>query len=146
MKAGLLAIIILLASCGLDAKTDIMFACPSPSGSKIATLYRIAHGDSPINQEMHMNIRKVDSDFDDDMASFSFKHGYDAVVRWDSDHAMRIEFPQDSELTHQENVIFGTTRTFNPSDAITIIYQQNPSTHGYFVIEQRCFTASKVAE
>ena len=138
-RAFFIVVLLLLDACGFDAKTDVMFECPSPSGAKIATLYRISHGDNPINQEMHINIRKAGRDFDDGSASFSFTFAYDAIIRWQSEHAMRIEYPLDSELTHQETKIFGTTKTFSPNDTIHITYQQNPSTHGYFIIEQRCF-------
>ena len=130
----------LLSSCS-NEKTDVMFECPSPSGKKIATLFRVSRGDNPINQEMKINIRHVDKTFDDGMASFSFKHGYDALIRWSSDHAISIEYPMDSELTHQETVIFGTTHSFHSNDVINVNYQEKPSNHGYFLIEQRCFTA-----
>ena len=138
-RAIFIVVALLLGACGFDAKTDVMFECPSPSGAKIATLYRISHGNNPINQEMNINIRKADRDFDDGTASFSFTFGYDAIIRWQSEHDMRIEYPLDSELTHQETKIFGTTKIFSIKDTIHITYQQSPSTHGYFIIEQRCF-------
>ncbi len=137
--ALMLAVLLLLISCSSE-KTDVMFECPSPSGKKIATLFRISHGDNPINQEMKINIRHANKHFDDGMASFSFQHGYDAVIRWSSDQRITIEYPIDSELTHQENVIFGTTHSFHANDVINVNYQQKPSSHGYFLIEQRCFT------
>jgi len=132
--------LLLLSSCS-NKQTDVMFECPSPSGKKVATLFRVSHGDNPINQEMKINIRHANKGFDDGMASFSFKHGYDALIRWSSDHTITIEYPIDSELTHQETVIFGTTRNFSSHDTISVNYQERPSTHGYFLIEQRCFTA-----
>ena len=141
-RALLLSLALLLAACGGNEKTDVMFECPSPSGAKVATFFRISHGDNPINQEMKMNIRHANKSFNDGMASFSFKHGYDAVIHWQSENEINIDYPIDSELTHQETVIFGTTRTFNSDDAIKINYQQKPSTHGYFLIEQRCLNAS----
>ncbi len=135
----MIAALLLLSSCSSE-KMDVMFECPSPSGKKIATLFRVSHGDNPINQEMKINIRHANNSFDDGMASFSFKHGYDALIRWSSDHAISIEYPVDSELTHQETVIFGTTHSFSSHDVIKVSYQEKPSTHGYFLIEQRCFT------
>ncbi|MDQ6969065.1 MAG: hypothetical protein Q9M16_00960 [Mariprofundus sp.] len=132
---------VLLSACSGNKKTDVMFECPSPSGEKIATLYRISYDDNPIHHEMKFNIRKADREFEDSMASFSFKYGYDAIMHWQSDHAMTIEYPQDSALTHQETVIFGTSHRFNAEDAIMITYQQRPSSHGYFLVEQRCFNA-----
>ncbi len=140
MKAIAAALLLcLLNACGMNEKTDVMFECPSPSGEKIATFYRISHGDNPIYHEMKLNIRNASSTFDANMASFSFKHGYDAIIHWQSEHAIDIEYPADSERTHQETVIFGTSQTFNTSDTIRITYQQKPSTHGYFIVEQRCF-------
>jgi len=139
MRLLVLMAALLLGACGFNEKVDVMFECPSPSGQKIATLYRVSHGDNPTHQEMKLNIRHVDRDFDNGSASFSFTFGYDAVIRWQSEHAMRIEYPLDSVLTHQETVIFGTMKTFSASDTIQITYQKNPSTHGYFIIEQRCF-------
>jgi len=136
--------LLLLSGCSSE-KTDIMFECPSPSGNKTATLFRISHGDNPIHQEMKINIRQANKQFNDDMASFSFKYGYDALIRWQSDDAIIIEYPVDSELTHQETVIFGTTYSFSSSDIIHVTYQEKPSTHGYFLIEQRCFTTNPLA-
>jgi len=139
MKVLLLLVALLLTACGGSGKVDVMFECPSPSGKKIATLFRVSYGDNPLYHEMHISMRDAGSDFDDDLPIFSFKHGYDAVIRWQADDAMRIEYPEDSELTHQEMVIFGTSQTFSTTDTIRVIYQQNPSTHGYFMVEQRCF-------
>ncbi|GAV20083.1 hypothetical protein MMIC_P1045 [Mariprofundus micogutta] len=89
---------------------------------------------------MKINVRPASSGFDDSMHSFSFRHGYDAIVQWKSDDDMRIEYPMDSEITHQEMVIFGTSQTFSSTDQIRVDYQERSSTHGYFVVEKRCFT------
>jgi len=132
-------LLLLLNACGMNEKTDVMFVCASPSGEKIATFYRVAHGDNPINHEMKINIRKSGNAFDESMASFSFKYGYDAIIRWQSEHALDIEYPTDSERLHQETVVFGTSQTFSSSDTIQINYQQRASMHGYFLVEQRCF-------
>lgn len=142
IRTVLSATLFLLTACGANEKTDMMFECPSPDGTKIATLFRTSHGDNPINQEMKINIRHANKSFNHAMASFSFKHGYDAVIHWQSEHGINIEYPIDSELTHQETVIFGTTYSFSSNDVIKINYQEKPSTHGYFLIEQRCFNGS----
>ncbi len=126
-------------SCGLNEKTDVMLECPSPSGKKIATLYRVSTGGRPGDQEMKINVRPVKSAFDHGMHSFSFRHGYDALIYWRSDHDMRIEYPEYSEITEQEHVIFGTSQTFSSTDTIKVTYQETPSEHGYFMVEQRCF-------
>ncbi len=88
---------------------------------------------------MKINVRPSTSAFDNSMASFSFRHGYDAVIHWPSDHDLRIDYPVDSELTHQEMVIFGTSQTFHPSDQIKVVYREKPSTHGHFLVAKRCF-------
>jgi len=141
MRVVLLAAIALLTACGPNAKIDVMFECPSPSGSKLATFYRVSHGDNPINHEMKINIRNTHRNFDDSMSSFTFKDGFDVIIHWDTDQAMRIIYPQDSTLTHQETVVFGTSQSFDSTKPIQISYQQLPSTHGYLMVEQRCFTA-----
>jgi len=130
---------LLISGCGFGDKTDIMFECKSPSGQMVATFYRVSSGDRPGDQLMDINIRPVDSQFKSSMHSFSFRHGYDAIIHWDSDHAMRITYPRGSEITNQEMVVFGTSQTFSSADSIHISYQQEPSTHGYFMVEQRCF-------
>ncbi|PIP02829.1 MAG: hypothetical protein COW18_07100 [Zetaproteobacteria bacterium CG12_big_fil_rev_8_21_14_0_65_54_13] len=129
-----------LAGCS-QPQVDVMFECASPSGSKVATLYRVASGDRPSDIQMKMNVRPATDSFDDSMQSFSFKHGYDAIMHWHSDHEMLVEYPQSSDITNQEPVIFGSSQTFDASDAITILYQEKPSTHGYFMVEKRCFSA-----
>jgi len=135
----LAGMVVLISACGLNEKTDVMLECPSPSGKKIATLYRVSTGDRPGDQEMKINVRPVKSAFDHGMHSFSFRHGFDAVIYWSSDHAMRIEYPEYSEITEQEHVIFGTSQTFSSTDTIAVTYQEKPSEHGYFMTEQRCF-------
>ncbi len=134
-----IGLVVLLSACGLSEKTDVMFECPSPSGDKIATFYRVSHGDNPINHEMKLNIRKRGNAIDTDMASFSFQQGFDAIIHWQSEHVIDIEYPEDSALTHQEMVVFGTSQTFSSSDTIQLRYRQQPSKHGYFMVEQRCF-------
>jgi len=146
MKRTLIGIALLLISllpggCGFSEKIDVMFECRSPSALLVATFYRVSSGDRPGDQEMYVNIRPVDASLNSAMHSFSFRHGYDAMIHWDSEHQMRIVFPQGSEITHQERVVFGTSQTFNATDSIHIDYQEKPSTHGYFMVEKRCFTA-----
>ncbi|MDQ6981597.1 MAG: hypothetical protein Q9M08_01125 [Mariprofundus sp.] len=135
----LTAVSLFISSCGLNEKIDVMLECPSPSGKKIATVYRISTGDRPGDQEMKINVRPASSAFDHGMHSFSFRHGYDAVIHWNSDHEIRVEFPASSEITEQEPIIFGTSQTFSSTDTIQMSYQEKPSEHGYFMIEQRCF-------
>ena len=135
--AGLVASFV--AACGFSEKTDVMFECASPAGEIIATVYRISTGERPGDQEMKINVRPASSAFDDGMFSFAFRHGYDAVVRWHSDRQMAVEYPEDSEIIHQEQVIFGTSQTFSSSDQIRVDYQEKTSKHGHFMVEQRCF-------
>jgi len=136
---------LLVGSCGLNEKIDVMMECPSPSGKTVATLYRVSTGDRPGDQEMKINVHPASSAFDDGMHSFSFRHGYDAIIHWQSDHAMRIEYPAHSEITEQESVIFGTSQTFSSTDTIQVLYQEKPSVHGYFMVEQRCFNSHEDA-
>jgi hypothetical protein len=137
LLAGLGALLVI--ACGFGEKTDVMLECASPSGATIATLYRVSTGERPRDQEMKINVRPISSTFDDAMYSFSFKHGYDAVIRWHSDRQMAVEYPEDSEITYQEQVIFGTSQTFSSSDQIRVNYQEKTSQHGHFLVEQRCF-------
>ncbi|TLS68142.1 hypothetical protein FEF65_03865 [Mariprofundus erugo] len=137
-RAAIPLLVLLLAGCG-SSKTDIMFECPSPSGAKIATLYRITSGDAPGDQEMRVNIRKAGSELDTDMVSFAFRHGYDAIIHWNSEQQIIVEYPADAELTHQEPAVFGTSQSFSATDSISMSYQETPSTHGYFMVEKRCF-------
>lgn len=116
-----------------------MFECASPSGDKIATLYRITTGDAPGDEEMRINIRKKEQDMNSDMVSFAFRHGYDAIIHWTTEQQLRIEYPADAELTHQEPAVFGTSQSFSATDSISMTYQEIPSTHGYFMVEKRCF-------
>jgi len=133
---------LLLAACGRGEQVDVMFECASPSASKVATLYRVSTGDRPGDKEMKINVRPAGDAFDSSMNSFSFKHGYDAIIRWNSDHEIRVEYPLSSDITNQEPVIFGTSQTFSATDTVKIIYQEQPSTHGHFMVEQRCFSAA----
>lgn len=139
LLAGLSALFV--SACDFGEKTDVMFECVSPSGEMIATLYRVSTDDRPGGQEMKINLRPVSSAFDDDMFSFAFRHGYDAVIRWHSDRQMAVEYPEDSEITHQEQVIFGTSQTFSSGNQIRVDYQEKPSKHGYFLTEQRCISS-----
>jgi hypothetical protein len=143
MRFVLLCVALLVSACGVGETTDVMFECPSPSGEKIATFYRVSTGDRPGDQEMKINVRPASSTFDDGMHSFAFRHGYDAVIRWHSDTQMLVEYPEYSEITKQEQVIFGTSQTFSSSDQIRVEYQEMPSTHGHFMVEQRCFTKAQ---
>ncbi|MDQ6981406.1 MAG: hypothetical protein Q9M08_00145 [Mariprofundus sp.] len=139
MRKLIVCAVLLISGCGFSEKVDVMFECTSPSGINIATLFRISTGERPGDQEMKINVRPSTSTFDDSMASFSFRHGYDAIIHWPSDHDLRVDYPVDSEVTHQEMVIFGTSQTFNPTDQIKVEYREKPSTHGYFVVAKRCF-------
>jgi len=143
MRRIWICIALLLSGCGFSEQMDIMFECRSPSGQLLATLYRITTGDRPGDQEVYVNIRPVNSSLNTAMHSFSFRHGYDAIIHWDSEHQVRMVFPGGSEITHQERVVFGTSQTFNAADSIHIDYQEKTSTHGYFMVEKRCFNASK---
>jgi len=134
----LLSVVLLFSGCGFGEKTDIMFECQSPSGQLMATLYRVSSGTRPGDQTMSVNIRPVNKAFNSRMQSFSFRHGYDAIIRWNSDHAMHIDYPRGSEILHQENVVFGTSQTFSEANSIQLSYQDMPSTHGYFMVEKRC--------
>jgi len=129
---------LLLTACG-SGNTDVMYECPSPSGQKVATFYRVSTGDRPGDQTMKLNIRPVGKTFDADMYSFSFRHGYDAIVRWTSESAMQIEYPRGSEITTQEQTVFGSSQTFNSADTIRMDYVERVSSHGHFLVEQRCF-------
>jgi len=135
----MLAIVLVFAGCSSNEKTDVMFECPSPTGAKVATFYRVSTGDRPGDQEMKLNIRPAGAAFDATMDSFSFRHGYDAILHWGSESSMRVEYPQGSEVTNQEHVVFGTSQTFSSTDTIQMTYKEIPSTHGHFMVEQRCF-------
>ena len=135
----MLSILLVMSACGSKAQTDVMFECPSLTGAKVATFYRVSTGNGPGDQEMKLNIRPADSAFDADMHSFSFRHGYDAIIHWGSETAMRIEYPRGSEVTDQESTVFGTSQTFSSTDTIQMAYSERSSTHGHFMVEQRCF-------
>jgi len=124
MRFLLVCIILFISSCGMGEKIDVMLECPSPSGKKVATLYRISTGDRPGDQEMKINVRPASSAFNHAMHSFSFRHGYDAIIHWNSDHEIRIEYPEHSEITGQENVVFGTSQTFSSTDTMRMTYQE----------------------
>ena len=129
----------LLLSCGMHEKTDILLECASPSGEKLATIFRISSGKRPGDQVIKLNIRPAGNSFHASMHSFAFRHGYDAIIHWESEQRIRLEYPQYSSITEQEQVIFGSSQTFNAQDPITMIYKERPSTHGYFMVEKRCF-------
>jgi len=141
MRRALICVALLINGCGFGNQTDMMFECVSSSGQLVATFYRVSSGERPGDQTLSINIRPVNYRFKSGMHSFSFRHGYDAMIHWDSDHAMRIEYPRGSEIMHQERVVFGTSQTFSATDSIQISYQEIPSTHGYFMVEKRCFNA-----
>lgn len=140
MLAANMVMLLLLSGCGTE-KTEVMFECASPSGAKLATFYRISTGDRPGDQLMLLNIRPKGTAFDAGMHSFSFRHGYDAIIHWDSDSAMRVEYPTGSEIREQETAVFGTSQTFSSNDAIQVRYIERESTHGHFMVGQRCFAA-----
>jgi len=133
-------LLLLLSGCGTE-KTDVMFECASPSGAKVATFYRVSTGDRPGDQTMKLNIRPAGKPFDAGMHSFSFRHGYDAILHWESESAMRVEYPRGSEITNQEGTVFGTSQTFSSTETIQMTYLERPSTHGHFMVEQRCFSS-----
>lgn len=135
--AGLL-LSMLLVGCG-EERVDAMYDCASPDGRMVATLYRITDGERPIDQEMRLNLHPVGASGDSDMFSFAFRHGYDAVLRWQGNSRLVVEYPRDSVITAQEMVVFGSSQTFDVAAQIALEYRQRPSTHGYFVVEQRCF-------
>jgi hypothetical protein len=139
LLAGLSALLI----SGCSGTTDVMYECVSSSGHMIATLYRVTTGERPGDQEMKINVRPASSAFNDNMFSFAFRHGYDAVIRWQTDTQMAVEYPEDSEITHQERVIFGTSQTFSSSDQIRVEYQEKPSKYGHFMVEKRCITKAQ---
>ncbi|MDQ6996687.1 MAG: hypothetical protein Q9M82_04405 [Mariprofundus sp.] len=139
MRRALVCAAMLVSGCGFGNKTNIMFECQSPSGKLVATFYRVSSGDRPGDQALSVNIRPFHSRFKSGMHSFSFRHGYDAIIHWDSDQAMRIEYPRGSEILHQERVVFGSSQTFDANHGIHIDYQEKISTHGYFLVEKRCF-------
>jgi len=142
MRRSLAAVVLLsLSACGSE-KTDILFECPSADGSLIATVYRVSHGDREYDRETKLNLRPAASAFDDAMFSFSIRHGYDAIIRWSAADKLEFTYPLDSELLHVENVIFGTSQTFDASQQISVNYRQELSTHGYFMVEKRCFSGA----
>ncbi|HCS12554.1 MAG: hypothetical protein COS82_02075 [Zetaproteobacteria bacterium CG06_land_8_20_14_3_00_59_53] len=130
--------LLLLAGCGTE-RADVMFECASPSGSKVATFYRVSTGDRPGDQTMKLNIRPAGAALDAGMHSFAFRHGYDAIIHWDSESAMRVDYPRGSEILDQETAVFGTSQTFRSTDPIHITYTELESTHGHFMVEDRCF-------
>ncbi|MDX8404976.1 MAG: hypothetical protein R8K50_02365 [Mariprofundus sp.] len=132
-------ILFTLGACSNSEQVDVMYECPSPSGQIIATVYRVSNGEATRDKTMKINFRPQSADFDHSRDSFSFRHGFDLILRWHSDSEIAVEYPADSEILHQEPVIFGTTQTFSDSERIRVLYQENPSTHGYFMVEQRCF-------
>jgi len=131
-------LLLLLSGCGAGEKTDVLYECPSPDGSLIATLYRVSDGAREIDRETRLNVRPATDAFNDAMFSFAMRHGYDAIVRWSSEKELAFTYPMDSELTHVENVIFGSSQTFSSSEQIVVSYHEEPSTHGYFMVEKRC--------
>ncbi|WP_157821343.1 hypothetical protein [Mariprofundus ferrinatatus] len=133
--------LLLMSGCGSE-KTDILFECPSPDGGEIATIYLVSDGVQDVNRETKLNVRPASESFNSSMFSFSMRHGFDAIIRWQGDDQLELVYPQHAMLTHQEQVIFGTSQTFNPDARIRVSYSEQPSTHGYFVVEKRCFSGS----
>ncbi|NWF39047.1 hypothetical protein F3F96_07865 [Mariprofundus sp. NF] len=134
------ALMLLLSGCGAGEKADVLYECPSPDGSLIATLYRVSDGAREIDRETRLNVRPATTAFNDSMFSFAMRHGYDAIVRWSSEQQLEFVYPLDSELIHVENVIFGSSQTFNSTQQIVVTYREEPSTHGYFMVEKRCLS------
>lgn len=130
-----------LSSCSSE-KIDVMFECASPDGSLIATLYRVSDGDRAIDWQTRLNVRPVSLPFDDGMFSFSMRHGYDAIIHWQGSEALALTYPLDAELTHIEHVIFGTSQTFDADRRLRVSYDEKRSTHGYFMVEKRCYHRS----
>ncbi len=141
MKTQLLLSLFVLVGCGIGEKSELLLECPSPDGSRIATIYYVSDGDRAVDRETKINVRPAASSLDDSMFSFSMRHGYDAIIHWKGNHQLELTYPEDSELIRVEHVIFGTSQTFRPDDRIRVHYIEQPSTHGYFMVEKRCFTS-----
>lgn len=134
----LLPLLLLAGGCSRDDTTRPVVQCPSPSGNLIATLYRT--GDGPTGQTTHINIRPKGATLNSSQRSFSFRYGYDAILRWRSESELLISYPKESVITRQERIIFGSSQTFDAGKPLRIAYRPEPSTHGYFITEQRCFS------
>lgn len=141
MRGQALLIALLMAACSAD-KPELHFECASPDGSMVATLFFVSGGDRPIDRETRLNVRHVGSELDSSMFSFAIRDGYDAVLYWESERKLIVDYPMDSTIRHMENVIFGSSQTFEPDSQILVSYEAKPSTHGYFMVEKRCYNAS----
>jgi len=141
MRGVALLIVLMLAACSAE-KPELHFECASPEGGMVATVFFVSGGGRPIDRETRINVRPAGSDLDSSMFSFAIRDGYDAVIRWQSERQMVVEYPMDSTIRHMESVIFGSSQTFDPNSQILVSYEPQPSTHGYFMVEKRCYNAS----
>ncbi len=128
----------LLSSCSQE-KVDVLLDCASPSGQKVATVFVVQTGSRPIDRLVRVNIHGVSEQADTASASFVFRHGYDAILHWQSDHELTIDYPEGAEIKQQEPAVFGSSQQFDPNDVLRLRYVERASTHGYFRVEQRCF-------
>ena len=133
------AVALLLAGCSQSDRIEIVFECPDPSGKLVATFFRSIDGNRPGDQVSGINIRPADKALDSNLRSFAFRYGYDAILHWQTDASLRIDYPKESVITHQEQVIFGSSQTFSVDQPLRLDYRPLPSEHGYFITEQRCF-------
>lgn len=142
MSRGAFVAALFLCACSAQEKGDLHFECASPDGRLVASVYFVAGGDRPIDRETRINVRPEGSELDGSMFSFAIRDGYDAVIRWQSERELVVEYPLHSTVRHMESVIFGSSQTFDPDRQIRVSYEPQPSTHGYFMVEKRCYNAS----
>ncbi len=122
----------LLVSCG-QQPVELIVSCPSPSGAQVASLMRLSA------QEVALNIRPADMALDAGMRSFVIRHGYDGVLSWLDERHLRVDYPKDAIVLMRENVLLGTTQTFDAGHPLFIGYRPVPSVHGRFMTDRRCF-------
>jgi len=138
-----LALLAILTVGGCGGSVDVMFECASPGGKYVATVYRVVAGARPNQRQVRLNVRPQSLPFDADMYSFAFRYGDDAIIRWQDRQYLLIHYPEHAEILRQEHVLFGTSQTFSSEDRIYIDYREQPSTHGHFQVERRCFSGAK---
>jgi len=138
MRGASLLMGLLLAACNTD-KPELHFECTSLEGSMVATVFFVGGGGRPIDREMRLSVRPSDSELNGSMFSFAVRDGYDAIVHWKSERELLVEYPMDSTIRHMESIIFGSSQTFDPDNQIRVSYEAAPSTHGYFMVEKRCY-------
>lgn len=89
--------------------------------------------------EVALNVRPSDMELDAGMKSFVIRHGYDGVLSWLDERHLRVDYPKDAIVLVREDVLLGTTQTFDAGRPLFIDYQPVPSVHGRFMTDQRCF-------